>query len=78
MAIKMFTTTWCGDCYRTKYFLKANGIEFEEINIDEDAAAAELVMKNNDGKRRVPTLEIDGSYYGNPPLHELAELIGHS
>jgi mycoredoxin len=78
MAIKMFTTTWCGDCYRAKRFLKANGVEFEEINIDEDAEAAELVMKNNDGKRRVPTLEIDGSYYGNPPLDELAELIGNS
>jgi mycoredoxin len=78
MAIKMFTTTWCGDCYRAKRFLKANRVEFEEINIDEDAEAAELVMKNNDGKRRVPTLEIAGSYYGNPPLDELAELIGNS
>jgi glutaredoxin len=74
----MYTTRWCGDCYRAKSFLKANGVEFEEINIDEDEEGALLVMKNNDGKRRVPTLEINGAYYGNPPLPELAELIGSS
>ena len=74
----MYTSTWCGDCYRAKRFLEASGVEFEEINIDEDEEAAMLVMSNNDGKRRVPTLEIDGAYYGNPPLHELAELIGES
>jgi glutaredoxin len=78
MAIRMYTSKWCGDCYRTKHFLEASGVEFEEVNIDEDAEAAKLVMKNNNGKRRVPTLEIDGAYYGNPPLPELAELIGNS
>jgi hypothetical protein len=35
-------------------------------------------MKHNAGKRRVPTLEIDGAYYGNPPLYEIEELIGAS
>lgn len=78
MAIRMYTTTWCGDCYRVKRFLESNGVEFEEINIDEDEQAAMLVMQNNQGKRRVPTLEVDGSYYGNPPLHELADIVGIS
>jgi mycoredoxin len=78
MAIRMYTSQWCGDCYRTKRFLEANGVEFEEISIDEDEEAAKLVMRNNNGKRRVPTLEIDGAYYGNPPLPELAELLGNS
>jgi mycoredoxin len=75
MPIRVYTSCWCGDCYRTKRFLQAQGIAFEEVNIDEDERAAELVMKHNEGKRRVPTLEIHGSYYGNPPLHELAELF---
>jgi len=78
MAIRMYTSTWCGDCYRAKRFLESQGIDFEEVNIDQDEEAARLVMKNNEGKRRVPTLEINGSYYGNPPLQELVELIGNS
>jgi mycoredoxin len=78
MAIRMYTSTWCGDCYRVKRYLEAKGVDFEEVNIDEDEEAARLVMKNNEGKRRVPTLEINGSYYGNPPLYELAELVGNS
>lgn len=78
MTIRLYTSKWCSDCHRVKLFLESNGVEFEEINIDEDEEAAKLVMENNDGKRRVPTLEIDGAYYGNPPLPELSELIGNS
>ncbi len=76
MPLKMYTTGWCADCWRAKRFLKSNSIVFEEINIDDDVEAAELVMKHNDGKRRVPTIEIDGSYHGNPRLSKLAQLLG--
>ncbi|MDA1312265.1 MAG: glutaredoxin domain-containing protein [Acidobacteria bacterium] len=74
--VKMYTTRWCGDCWRAKHFLKSNGIEFKEINIDQSKEAAELVMEHNQGKRRVPTFEIDGAFYGNPPLRELGRLVG--
>ena len=67
----MYTTSWCPDCWRAKKFLKSNRIAFEEISIDQDLEAAELVMKHNLGKRRVPTFEIDGAFYGNPPLERV-------
>jgi len=72
----MYTTRWCGDCWRAKRFLKSNEIEFEEINIGQSEEAAKLVMEHNEGKQRVPTFEIDGAFYGNPPLRELAQLVG--
>jgi len=68
MPLKMYTTHWCGDCWRAKGFLEANEIAFEEINIGRSREAAKLVMKHNQGKRRVPTFEIDGMFYGNPPV----------
>jgi mycoredoxin len=77
MAVKVYTTTWCGDCYRTKRFLQSQGVAFEEIDIDQNEQAAQVVMQQNQGKRRVPTLEINGAFYGNPPLHELAELFSN-
>ena len=58
--IKMYTTSWCSDCHVTKNVLKQRGIEFQEINIEQDETAAEYVMSVNGGKRSVPTLEYNG------------------
>ncbi|MEM7052843.1 MAG: glutaredoxin family protein [Acidobacteriota bacterium] len=73
--ITLYGTTWCGDCHRTKAFLDDRKIPYREIDIEQDEAAAELVMRHNDGKRRVPTLEIAGRYYGNPSIAELRSLV---
>ncbi len=68
--IKMYTTTWCGDCRHAKRFLKEQGIAYEEINIEESEGAAEYVMKINDGKRKVPTFEVGGRAFNLSPYSE--------
>lgn len=70
MTIKMYTTTWCGDCRHAKRFMQANNVEFEEINIEEVEGTAEHVMRLNDGKRKVPTFEIDGRAFSLSPYDE--------
>jgi len=75
MAITMYTTRWCPDCWRAKRFLRKHDVEVQEVDIDRDEEAARLVMRHNGGKRRVPTFEIQGEFYGNPPLHELERLL---
>jgi mycoredoxin len=67
-AITMYTTQWCGDCRRAKSFMKERGVEFREVNIEEDDEAAALVMRANNGKRKVPTLEIGGRYFACSPF----------
>jgi mycoredoxin len=73
--ITMYTTLWCGDCRRTKLFLKERGIAFREVNIDESPEAEELVLRVNQGLRKVPTLELNGRYFANSPFdpYKLAE-----
>jgi len=73
--ITVYTTFWCGDCRRTKTFLKERGIEFREVNIDQSLEAEKLVLRVNDGRRKVPTLEVDGRYFANSPFdpYKLAE-----
>lgn len=73
--ITMYTTFWCGDCRRTKTFLKERGIEFREVNIDRSPEAEEIVLRVNDGRRKVPTIEVDGRYFANSPFdpYKLAE-----
>lgn len=58
--IKMYTTSWCGDCVVTKNYLMKFAIPFEEVNIEQDPSAAEYVMQVNGGRRSVPTLVYNG------------------
>jgi len=59
--IVMYTTPWCRDCKAAKRFLSGRGVPFEEVDIEQRPDAAELVMKLNDGMRKVPTLDVEGT-----------------
>ncbi|HZT71272.1 MAG TPA: glutaredoxin family protein [Terriglobia bacterium] len=66
--IRMYTTSWCSDCWRAKQFLNRHGVEFEEINIEEAPEAVEFVMSVNGGKRRVPTFDFEGRVFSSSPF----------
>lgn len=76
--ITMYTTAWCPDCRRAKTFLKERGVDFHEVNIETDPSAEEIVVKANNGKRTVPTLEFGGRYFSSSPFdpEQLAEELG--
>jgi len=73
--LTMYTTRWCPDCRRAKTFLKERGVEFREVDIEKYPSAEEVVLKANDGRRKVPTMEIGGRYFACSPFdaEELAE-----
>ncbi|MGC1417259.1 MAG: glutaredoxin family protein [Candidatus Acidiferrum sp.] len=73
--VTLYTAAWCPDCRRAKSFLKERGIEFREVNIEGNPSAEEIVVKANDGKRKVPTLEMGGRYFACSPFdpEQLAE-----
>ncbi|HEX4832683.1 MAG TPA: mycoredoxin [Trebonia sp.] len=75
----MYTTPWCGFCKRLKAQLGRAGIELNEVDIEQDEAAAEFVMGVNGGNQTVPTLLYsDGTTMVNPSAAQvqakLAEL----
>jgi mycoredoxin len=74
-AVKMYSTTWCGDCRRAKQFLRERGVTVQEVNIDETPEAEELVLRVNNGRRKVPTIETEGRYFSCSPFdpYKLAE-----
>jgi mycoredoxin len=74
--LTMYTTTWCGYCSRLKSMLQREGIDYDEVNIELDDTAAELVMKVNGGNRTVPTVVFpNGTALTNPTLAQVkAEL----
>jgi len=67
--ITIYSTTWCPDCRRAKSFLKERGVQFREIDIEQDPSAEAIVIKANNGKRRVPTIEVGGRYFACSPFN---------
>lgn len=65
--IKVYGTTWCPDCERAKGVLAKNSVEYDWIDISNDAAARVYVEKVNHGNRSVPTIVFtDGSILVEP------------
>ena len=75
--VTMFTTQWCGYCMRLKKLMQREGIEFAEVDIETDDAAADAVMQANGGNRTVPTLLFaDGTALTNPSIDEVKSQLG--
>ena len=70
--LTMYSTTWCGYCMRLKRMLDREGIAYAEVNIEEDPAAAEFVMRVNRGSRTVPTVVFPGgAALTNPSIDQV-------
>lgn len=75
-SLTMYTTTWCGYCYRLKTAMKSAGISFTEVDIEQDPAAAEFVGSVNGGNRTVPTVKFaDGSTLTNPSWAQIEQKV---
>jgi mycoredoxin len=71
--LTMYTTTWCGYCARLKSQLKRAGIDYDEVDIERDPAAATVVSTVNNGNETVPTLVFaDGSALTNPSVSQVS------
>ena len=74
--LTMYSTVWCGYCVRLKRALEREGIDFDEVDIEQDPAAADFVMSVNGGNATVPTIVLpDGRALTNPPLPELLSAV---
>jgi thioredoxin reductase (NADPH) len=75
MNIKVYGADWCSDCVTTKRFLEEKGFEFEYIIITDNQEAIDFLEKVNNGKRIIPTLDIEGVIYTNPGISGLMKII---
>jgi mycoredoxin len=59
--------------------MQREGIEFAEVDIENDDAAADLVMQANGGNRTVPTLLFaDGTALTNPSIDQVKSQLNRS
>ncbi|MEM9774043.1 MAG: mycoredoxin [Chloroflexota bacterium] len=75
--IVLYGTSWCGDCHRARWFFDNYGIDYTDIDIEADEAAAAKVVAINKGNRTVPTIIFkDGSILVEPSIDALKEKMG--
>ena len=67
--VKVYTTSWSADCNQAKKFLDDEGVFYEEVDIEESVEGARLVERANNGKRIVPTFDIDGTVFSLKPFN---------
>ena len=74
--LTMYSTSWCGYCFRLKSQLDRAGIAYDVVDIEQDPRAAEFVMSVNGGNQTVPTEKFaDGSALTNPSIVQVKERL---
>ena len=62
--IEIYTTAFCGYCYRAKALLDSKGVEYEEIDISMGGPRRAEMVQRADGRTSVPQIFIDGKHIG--------------
>ncbi len=69
--VTMFSTVWCGHCRRLKRQLDEEGIDYREVDLDQDPSHNQKILERTGGYRIVPTVEIHGDLLVNPSVGEI-------
>jgi len=56
--VQVYGADWCEDTLRTREHLDSLGIEYDYLNVDQDAGAKQWVVQQNDGKQKTPTVKV--------------------
>jgi glutaredoxin 3 len=64
MKVEVFSKTICPYCTQAKNYLKKNGIEYTETNLDDDEARKAFYEMCGPGVRTVPQIFVDGERIG--------------
>jgi glutaredoxin-like YruB-family protein len=73
--IRIFSTPYCPYCVTLKEFLKEKNIEFEDINVAEDALAREEMITKSE-QMGVPVVEIDGEIIIGFDREKISKILG--
>lgn len=73
--VLVYSTPTCPYCIRTKQFLKDNSINFEDMDVSSDQAAAE-VMIGKSGQMGVPVLDIEGTIIVGFDKEKIKQALG--
>lgn len=62
--IEIYTSPFCGYCYRAKKLLEQKGAEFTEFDVMADSSLRDVMVERAGGRSTVPQIFIDGKHVG--------------
>jgi glutaredoxin 3 len=62
--VEIYTSQFCGYCYRAKKLLAERGIAFTEIDVGADSGLRETMVKRAGGRRTVPQIFVGDHHVG--------------
>ena len=74
--VKVYSTSTCPWCMKTKEFLKANNVKYQELNVGTDQKARNEMFEKS-GQFGVPVTEISGKIivgYDKEALKKILEI----
>jgi glutaredoxin len=74
--VVIYCTPWCPECRRVRAFLNENGIQYVEVDISKDRAAAQRVRSYANGNETTPTFDIKGTIVVSFDRPRIASLLG--
>jgi glutaredoxin 3 len=62
--VEMYATAWCPYCARARALLERKGVDYTEIDIEEEPARRAEMIHRAGGRSSVPQIFIDGEHIG--------------
>lgn len=62
--VEIYSSIFCGFCYRAKSLLKEKGVEFTEFDVFAHPAKRQEMMARAHGDSKVPQIFINGEHVG--------------
>jgi glutaredoxin-like protein len=73
--ITMYGADWCSDCRRSKKLLDSLGVDYEYIDVEQNATAADDAYKIS-GRTNIPVVAFsDGTHFVEPSDGELGAKV---
>ncbi|HEV2301578.1 MAG TPA: glutaredoxin 3 [Stellaceae bacterium] len=70
--VEMYTTSWCPYCMRARALLRNKGVDFSDIDVEEEPGRRREMVARAGGRTSVPQIFINGEHIGGSD--ELAAL----
>jgi glutaredoxin len=73
--VTVYGADWCEDTQRSLRHLRRLGVAYDYVNVDRDPDALERAKAMNAGRRRTPTIDVDGVTLVEPSTRQLTEAL---
>jgi glutaredoxin len=73
--VTVYGADWCEDTQRALRHLRRLGVSYSYQNVDKDPEALGRAKALNEGRRRTPTIDVDGTTLVEPTTGELTRVL---